>query len=68
MCPLLRFKLVADEIEWCKEYLKQNQCWRIMDISDRAIEEVAATTPGKSPSNPLDLRLTPSHEVYFLKP
>jgi len=43
MCPLLRFKLVADEIEWCKEYLKQNQCWRIMDISDRAIEEVAAS-------------------------
>ncbi|MDI6889543.1 MAG: kinase/pyrophosphorylase [Thermodesulfovibrionales bacterium] len=32
----------ADEIEWCKEYLKQNPRWRVMDVSNKAIEEVAA--------------------------
>ncbi|MEW6162868.1 MAG: pyruvate, water dikinase regulatory protein [Nitrospirota bacterium] len=33
---------VADEIEWCKEYFKQNPRWRVLDISNKAIEEAAA--------------------------
>ena len=33
---------VADEIEWCNEFFRKHRKWRIMDISNRAIEEVAA--------------------------
>ena len=34
---------VADEIEWCMNFIKQNPRWRIVDVSNRAIEEVAAS-------------------------
>lgn len=34
---------VADEIEWCKEFLKQNPRWRVLDISNKAIEEASAS-------------------------
>jgi regulator of PEP synthase PpsR (kinase-PPPase family) len=34
---------IADEIEWCRAYYEQNDQWRIMDISDKAIEEAAAS-------------------------
>jgi regulator of PEP synthase PpsR (kinase-PPPase family) len=34
---------IADEIEWCRAYYEQNEQWRIMDISDKAIEEAAAS-------------------------
>ncbi len=33
---------VADEIEWCMNFFKHNPRWRIVDVSNRAIEEVAA--------------------------
>lgn len=34
---------VADEIEWSKEFFKKNPQWRVLDISNRAIEEAAAS-------------------------
>jgi regulator of PEP synthase PpsR (kinase-PPPase family) len=34
---------ISDEIEWCKEFYKQHPRWRVMDISDKAIEESAAS-------------------------
>lgn len=34
---------IADEIAWCQTYYEQNDRWRIMDISDKAIEEAAAS-------------------------
>lgn len=34
---------VSDEIEWCKEFFKQNPSWRVLDISNRAIEEASAS-------------------------
>lgn len=34
---------VADEIEWCKEFFKQHPRWRVIDISNKAIEEAAAS-------------------------
>ena len=34
---------VADEIEWSMEFFKQNPHWRVVDISNRAIEEAAAS-------------------------
>jgi hypothetical protein len=34
---------VADEIEWCMNFIRKNPRWRIVDISNRAIEEVAAS-------------------------
>lgn len=34
---------VAGEIEWCMEFFKKNPRWRIVDVSNRAIEEVAAS-------------------------
>jgi regulator of PEP synthase PpsR (kinase-PPPase family) len=34
---------VADEIEWNREFFKQNPRWRVLDISSRAIEEAAAS-------------------------
>ncbi len=33
---------VFSEIEWCMNLFKQNPRWRIVDVSNRAIEEVAA--------------------------
>jgi hypothetical protein len=46
---------VFEEIEWCQGYFKQNPHWRIVDVSNRAIEEVAASIvhayqTGKKPS------------------
>jgi len=46
---------VADEIEWSKEFFKHRPRWRILDISNRAIEEAAASIinayrTGKKPS------------------
>ncbi|MBW2019534.1 MAG: kinase/pyrophosphorylase [Deltaproteobacteria bacterium] len=35
--------MIADEIEWCKAFFQQNPRWRILDISDKAIEEAAAS-------------------------
>ncbi len=34
---------VADEIEWSKEFFNQYPRWRILDISNKAIEEAAAS-------------------------
>ena len=34
---------IADEITWCRAYYEQNDRWQIMDISDKAIEEAAAS-------------------------
>jgi regulator of PEP synthase PpsR (kinase-PPPase family) len=34
---------VADEIEWSWEFFKHHPRWRVLDISNRAIEEAAAT-------------------------
>lgn len=34
---------VADEIEWSKEFFKKYSRWRVLDISNRAIEEAAAS-------------------------
>ncbi|OGW52109.1 MAG: hypothetical protein A2Y81_04025 [Nitrospirae bacterium RBG_13_43_8] len=34
---------VADEIEWSKEFFKHHPRWRVLDISNRAIEEAAAS-------------------------
>ncbi|MBN1841764.1 MAG: kinase/pyrophosphorylase [Deltaproteobacteria bacterium] len=34
---------IADEIEWCEAFFKQNPRWRIMDISNKALEEAAAS-------------------------
>jgi len=33
---------VSDEIEWCDDFFKQNPRWKVVDVSTRAIEEVAA--------------------------
>jgi len=46
---------VFEEIEWCQNFYKQNPRWRIVDVSNRAIEEVAAGIvhayqTGKKPS------------------
>jgi regulator of PEP synthase PpsR (kinase-PPPase family) len=34
---------VSDEIEWCEKYFKQHPKWQILDVSNKAIEEVAAS-------------------------
>ncbi len=34
---------IADEIEWCEAFYEQNLRWRIMDISNKAVEEAAAS-------------------------
>jgi regulator of PEP synthase PpsR (kinase-PPPase family) len=34
---------VSDEIEWCREFYRQNPHWRVMDISNKAIEEASAS-------------------------
>lgn len=34
---------VFEEIEWCKQFFQQNPRWRIVNVSNRAIEEVAAS-------------------------
>jgi [pyruvate, water dikinase]-phosphate phosphotransferase / [pyruvate, water dikinase] kinase len=34
---------VAGEIEWSMDFFSQNSHWRIVDVSNRAIEEVAAS-------------------------
>jgi len=34
---------VSDEIEWSREFFKKNPRWRVVDISNRAIEEAAAS-------------------------
>jgi len=34
---------VFEEIEWCQNFFKLNPRWRIVDVSNRAIEEVAAS-------------------------
>jgi regulator of PEP synthase PpsR (kinase-PPPase family) len=45
---------IADEIEWCTSFYAKHPAWRVMDISNKAIEEVAtsilnAFTRGKKP-------------------
>jgi regulator of PEP synthase PpsR (kinase-PPPase family) len=35
--------VIADEIEWCNGVFKENPRWRVLDISDKAIEEAAAS-------------------------
>jgi len=32
---------IADEIEWCEQFYEQHPKWRIVDISNKAIEEAA---------------------------
>jgi regulator of PEP synthase PpsR (kinase-PPPase family) len=34
---------VADEIEWCQEFFKKHPRWRVLDVSNKAIEEVSAS-------------------------
>ncbi len=34
---------VSDEIEWCVKYFKQHPKWQVLDVSNKAIEEVAAS-------------------------
>jgi len=34
---------VSDEIEWSREFFKQHPRWRVVDISNKAIEEAAAS-------------------------
>lgn len=34
---------VFGEIDWCMNFFKQNPRWRVVDVSNRAIEEVAAS-------------------------
>ncbi|MCL5022779.1 MAG: kinase/pyrophosphorylase [Nitrospirae bacterium] len=34
---------VCDEIEWCKSFYEKHPRWRVLDISNRAIEESAAS-------------------------
>jgi regulator of PEP synthase PpsR (kinase-PPPase family) len=34
---------VSDEIEWCREFYRQNPRWRVIDISNKAIEEASAS-------------------------
>lgn len=34
--------VISDEIEWCKSFFDKNPLWRIMDVSNKAIEEIAA--------------------------
>lgn len=34
---------VSDEIEWCGKYFKQHPKWKVLDVSNKAIEEVAAS-------------------------
>ena len=34
---------VSGEIEWCRTFFQENQGWRVIDVSNRAIEEVAAS-------------------------
>lgn len=34
---------ITDEIEWCETLYNQNPGWRVIDISNRAIEEAAAS-------------------------
>lgn len=35
--------MISDEIEWCKAYFDKNPTWRIMNVSNKAIEEIAAS-------------------------
>jgi regulator of PEP synthase PpsR (kinase-PPPase family) len=46
---------VSDEIEWCRSFYEKHPRWRVMDISNKAIEESAASIlrayqSGKKPS------------------
>ena len=34
---------IADEIDWCESFYEENPTWKIIDISDKAIEEAAAS-------------------------
>lgn len=34
---------IADEIEWCKSFYAKNPAWRVMDISNKAVEEAATS-------------------------
>jgi [pyruvate, water dikinase]-phosphate phosphotransferase / [pyruvate, water dikinase] kinase len=34
---------VAGEIDWSMDFFRQNSSWRVVDVSNRAIEEVAAS-------------------------
>lgn len=34
--------VISDEIEWCKTFFDKNPIWRIMNVSNKAIEEIAA--------------------------
>ncbi|MEW6002460.1 MAG: kinase/pyrophosphorylase [Nitrospirota bacterium] len=34
---------MAAEIEWCEEFFKQHPRWRIMNVSNKAIEEISAS-------------------------
>jgi regulator of PEP synthase PpsR (kinase-PPPase family) len=38
--------VISDEIEWCKAVYRANPLWRTMDISNKAIEEAAASILG----------------------
>jgi hypothetical protein len=34
---------ISDELDWCNDYYKKHRGWHIVDISDKAVEEIAAT-------------------------
>lgn len=37
---------VYDEIDWCKSFYERHPRWRVLDISNRAVEETAASILG----------------------
>jgi len=47
---------IADEIEWCKAFYEQNRRWRVIDVSNKAVEEATtsilnAYRTGKKPGS-----------------
>ncbi len=34
---------VSDEIDWCNNYFKKHHKWHVIDVSNKAIEEIAAS-------------------------
>jgi len=35
--------MISDEIEWCRGYFDKNPTWQVMNVSNKAIEEIAAS-------------------------
>jgi regulator of PEP synthase PpsR (kinase-PPPase family) len=43
---------ISDELDWCKSFFKKHRGWHIVDISNKAVEEIAATILKLYPSSP----------------